>query len=135
MVASGHPVTEAVAVKSGNLSVQNSLFTGYSTAVARTLGSVNEDYNLYFGGGGTVASYLSGTVTSGGHSLVADPLLANPAAGDYHLTYDSPARDHGLNLGVMTDYEGDAWPFGNRPDIGFDELIGYGLVYLPLVVR
>ena len=45
------------------------------------------------------------------------------------------ARDHDLNLGVVADYEGNERPYGNGPDMGFDELVGYAQIYLPLVVR
>jgi predicted outer membrane repeat protein len=135
-VAGGHPVTEAVAVNNGSLTMHNDLLSGYSTAVERTSGNLNEDYNLYFGGGATVGSYLSGTVTSGGNSRVADPLLANAATGDYHLTVASPAVDRGVSVGVAVDYEGDARPYAYRVDIGFDELVGYPIkLNLPVILR
>ena len=134
-VGASQPITEAIRVLAGSLTVRNSLFTGYTTAIKQTGGSADEDYDLYFGGGATPASYLSGTVASGGHSLVADPLLVNAAGGDYHLTYASPARDAGLNLGVETDFDGDPRPYGWAPDIGFDELVGYPLLYLPMLLR
>ena len=116
--------------------MRNNLFTGYPTAVQRNAGAVNEDYNLYFGGGGTVASYLTGTVTSGGHSLVADPLLVDGPDSDFHLTYASPARDRGLNQGVPDDFDGDPRPYGYGVDIGFDEIVGYPLIiHLPAILR
>ncbi|MEP7358897.1 MAG: hypothetical protein ABI847_16730, partial [Anaerolineales bacterium] len=139
--ANGHPAPASIVVLDGSLAAHNSLFSGYAKALQRAgSASVSEDYNLYFGGGGAVSSYFSGTVTSGGHSLVADPLLADPLLadapnGDFRLTYASPARDRGLNQLIPVDHDGDPRPYGVGVDIGYDELTGYPLLYLPLVLR
>ncbi len=37
-----------------------------------------------------------------------DPLLADPAGGDYHLRYGSPAIGMGADLGVTIDLDGNA---------------------------
>jgi hypothetical protein len=57
-----------------------------------------------------------------------DPGFLGVANHDYHLTAASPVRDTGIDVGVTTDFEGDARPFGSRPDIGADEYTPY--VYL-----
>jgi hypothetical protein len=57
------------------------------------------------------------------NSLNVNPLLANPAGGDFHLTFTSPAIDTGTALStVTTDFEGTPRPQGPAYDIGADEL-------------
>ena len=61
------------------------------------------------------------------HSIVATPtqLFVDPAADDYHLRDDSPARDAGLTLADVTvDLEGTPRPGGAASDIGADEIAG-----------
>jgi len=53
----------------------------------------------------------------------ADPLLADPASNDFHLTYDSPSKDSGNNnaLGLIeSDFEGDFHGAGGVVDMGAD---------------
>jgi hypothetical protein len=55
------------------------------------------------------------------HSKIAPPveLFVDPAAADYHLRRDSPARDAGLTLSdVREDLEGTPRPTGSSADIG-----------------
>ncbi len=81
-----------------------------------------------WGGGGHI---VTGTLNYWG-----DPLFV--AAGDYHLTASSPARDTGIDAGVPDDVDGEARPHPDTgiPDLGADE---YHLddirIYLPLVVK
>ena len=59
------------------------------------------------------------------HSIVATPaqLFVDPAADDYHLRDDSPARDAGLTLPEVTaDIEGTPRPGGAASDIGAYEI-------------
>jgi CARDB protein/copper-binding protein NosD len=59
------------------------------------------------------------------HSIVATPaqLFVDPAADDYHLRDDSPARDAGLTLPEVTvDVEGTPRPGGPVSDIGAYEI-------------
>jgi cysteine-rich repeat protein len=103
-------------------------------------GSANTllDWNLWFAPGGAAAARFvwNGTEHVGldayrlatgqdAHSLFADPLLADPAAGDVHLTDGSPAIDAG-DPGFVPDpgeADLDAGPrvLGPRVDIGADE--------------
>jgi parallel beta-helix repeat protein len=50
-----------------------------------------------------------------------DPGFVDVANNDYHLVADSPACNAGTDVGVTADFEGDARPFGDYPDIGADE--------------
>jgi hypothetical protein len=47
-----------------------------------------------------------------------DPGFANAAGHDFHLDVNSRALDQGVQLSVFSDYDGDARPFGCRPDLG-----------------
>jgi hypothetical protein len=53
----------------------------------------------------------------------ADPLFADPAHGDFHLTWDSPCRDRGdiLTVTETTDFEGDPRIVQGIVDMGADE--------------
>ena len=60
----------------------------------------------------------------GGNLIGVDPLLTDPAAGDFHLKAGSPAINAGsLEAPILldTDFEGDARLQGSAPDIGADE--------------
>ncbi len=68
-------------------------------------------------------------------NISADPLFADPAGGDYHLTTGSPAVDAGQNAGApATDIDGEARPVdGNGDgvpvvDLGADEFGGLDAV-------
>ena len=73
-------------------------------------------------------------VTPGVHDISADPLLVDPANGDYHLSNGSPCIDAGDPVNYpATDFEGDPRPIGPAPDIGVDEYrsLGWNLSSLP----
>ena len=60
-------------------------------------------------------------------NIDADPLFADAASGDYHLTDGSPCVDTGTADGAPdTDFEGDARPQGDGYDMGADEFGGGG---------
>jgi Right handed beta helix region len=85
------------------------------------------DYNLYHNGdgnmqcimrwGSTCYTSLASFVSAKGfetHGIEGNPLLANPAGGDFRPTSTSPVIDAGVNVGL---------PFvGSAPDIGAFEL-------------
>lgn len=54
-------------------------------------------------------------------NLHGDPAFVNPAAGDYHLSEASAARDAGVNAGVYHDIDSQLRPMGAGYDIGADE--------------
>jgi hypothetical protein len=70
----------------------------------------DEDYNLYFGG--------QTQFSMGGHSMVQNPLFANPGGGDFHLQPGSPAVNRGVNLGYSQDLDHRPVPLGGAPDLG-----------------
>jgi len=64
-------------------------------------------------------------ISPGPHDISVDPLLFNPANGDFHLSAGSPCIDAGDPANYpTTDFEGDPRPQGLAPDIGADEYIG-----------
>jgi hypothetical protein len=67
----------------------------------------------------------AGPVT-GTNILSVDPLFVNLAAGDVHLTANSPCRDKGIARASLPvfDYEGDPRITGIATDIGADEFDG-----------
>ena len=123
--------------------VRNNLLwaNGQNRALTAGSGSIGNvlDYNLWFSDGATnvtsfvvgatlysgFASYRAGTQQDA-HSLFAPPLLANPAAADFHLATNSPARDAGdpafVPAAGETDLDGQPRRFGGRVDIGADEV-------------
>lgn len=76
-----------------------------------------EDFNLYF----PAAPPADSGLTQGASSAVGDPLFADFAGDNFHLSAASPARNTGANLGITTDFEGDTRPIGGAPDRGYDE--------------
>jgi hypothetical protein len=64
----------------------------------------------------------------GQNSVIADPLLIDPAHGDFHINMNSPAIDAGTNLGLTIDFDGNSVTLPS--DIGayeYDFRIGYSL--------
>lgn len=54
-------------------------------------------------------------------NIDADPLFADPANDDYHLTILSPCIDSGTDAGVYDDINGEIRPYGAGFDMGADE--------------
>ena len=66
-----------------------------------------------------------GTITTGTINIWGDPDFLNPDGGDYHIGAASDAVDAGVDAGIGTDMDGE--PRDASPDIGADELGGWGL--------
>lgn len=76
-----------------------------------------------------VASKSSGSgVLTDNDPLGGDPSFTDPAAGDYHITGDSAAKDGCAGAGLDHDMENDPRPGGLGPDCGADEIMESGLV-------
>src|SRR5260221_13890777 len=104
--AGGHSPTEAIQVASGQLTVRNSLFSRRALAIKRTGGGVNEDYDLFLGGGGAVAGYFNGAITSGGRRLGGKPQFVKPGGDNNQPTFFIPARESARNPGVPAGLHG-----------------------------
>lgn len=75
------------------------------------------------GGQASVFVESGAALTWGAGMIDADPLFADPGNDDFHLTYDSPCKNAGLNHANLPDHdcEGDPRTFEGRADIGADE--------------
>ena len=134
--------------------VENNLFyaTAQNLLLQSDAGNTGNtiDYNLWFADAGAAAARFvwNGTEYAGfaayraatgqdAHSLFADPGLANPGGGDFHLSGSSPAIDAGDPAFVAdpgeTDLDGGARVLGPRVDIGADEAsrCGNGIIEVP----
>jgi hypothetical protein len=65
----------------------------------------------------TLAEYQSKT-GKGDHSKETNPLFADAASYNFHLTSASPAIDASTNVGETIDFEGNPRPFGAGYDMG-----------------
>jgi len=122
--------------------VENNLFyaTAQNLLLQSDAGNTGNtlDYNLWFAdaGAGVVRFVWNGTEYTGfgayrsatmqdGHSVFADPALADPGAGDFHLTVGSAAIDAGDPAFTPdpgeSDLDGGARVLGPRVDMGADE--------------
>ena len=52
------------------------------------------------------------------HSHFGDPLMTDPANGDFTLQFGSRCINRGISVGLYLDYLGLPVPIGHRPDIG-----------------
>ncbi len=116
--ASANISGQAVYVLSGTAALTNTIISSYSVGIENAGGIVSEDYNLFYGNGVDV----SGTVASGGSTLVGDPDFVDPVGGDFHIGFGSAGLDNGLDLGVTVDLDGNLRPSGSGPDRGAYEL-------------
>ncbi len=102
----------------------------------------SEDINIHDNQSGLIIHYtdvevienLGGVVLNSYNNISADPEFANPASGDYGLTFGSPCRNLGTSdTGTypflpVDDIEGDARPQEGCHDMGADE---YAVVIQP----
>lgn len=94
------------------LHITNTIIADYEIGI-NAGGPTTEDYNLYYG---NITNTLG--VTTGPHSLIDDPHFIDTHQDDYHLRWDSPAIDRGVDMGVSTDLDGAPRPEGSGVDIG-----------------
>ncbi|MFQ6100385.1 MAG: right-handed parallel beta-helix repeat-containing protein [Anaerolineae bacterium] len=102
----------------------NNIVVSHDVGITKTAGaSLDVSYTMLWGNG---SDPISGTGV-----ITQAPLFVAPASQDYHILRDSPAVDAGIDVGVLTDVDGD--PRLTAPDVGADEVVRK--VHLPLVMR
>jgi predicted outer membrane repeat protein len=110
----------AIDATNSTVKITDTIITSHTVAISNSDGTVYEDYNLFF----VNVTNTIGSITSGGHSLIGNPNFVDPVNGDYHLRFPSPAIDHGIDVGVYTDLDGNSRPYGAGFDIGAYEFQG-----------
>ena len=101
----------------GILHVSNNIIANQNVGLARTSGTLNEDYNLFHDNDTNHTG-----ITGGTNSLVGDPLFVSADDALYQLLPSSPAVDAGTASAVNVDYNNRPRPQGTAPDMGFDEV-------------
>ena len=130
----------AIYIGAGAVNITNTSIASYSIGISNAVGTVREDYNLFFGS--TITS--AGLIIHGAHSFVNDPRFVDPPADDYHLAAISAAIDRGVDAGVYADLDGNPRPQGAGYDIGAYEssfvttcepITGVDILYAPTTPR
>ena len=119
----------AIEVAAGSAVITNTIIAGHVIGVSNSGGSVQQDFNLFFGNG----SDTQGGVSGGANSFTGDPMFVDPSGNDYHLGAGSAAINTGTDAGVTTDIDGDARPLNLGYEIGFDEKNLPFSAYLPVM--
>lgn len=112
-----------------NLTIKNNIIhTATNELIRITNGSeagIDINYNSYYPDGaaqfdwlGTDYTFANWLTNSGqdANSLIADPLMTDPAGGDFTLSYASPCINKGTAVGLTEDYLG--IKIRHAPDIG-----------------
>jgi len=108
---------EITAIQSNDVNVLNNIIYTSSGKPGNTISNssnVTYDYNLVYN--------TTKFTTHSTHNLIGqDPLLVNPAAGDFSLQANSPALDQGITELTTEDYFGLSRPQGRGIDLGATE--------------
>jgi len=101
------------------VTARNNIFYGDGSCNGVDDDGANEadlNYNCYYNN----ATDVAGSSSVGGNGLAnTDPLMVDPANGNYRLQALSPCRDNGdATLGLTSDITGRLVPLGSAPDIG-----------------
>jgi len=115
------------------LEIANTIFWGNTAIEDGPEMYINYDTELSIhhsdvqGGQSSIFVGSSCTFTWGGGMIDADPLFADLDGDDFHLTWNSPCRNAGINSAVTapTDFEGDPRIAIGRVDMGADEFYSH----------
>lgn len=81
-----------------------------------TYSGVTINHNLAYRGSGRVVDKIVAGVTTSNNIELTDPKMVNPAGFDFRLQSTSPSINAGVNVGLTTDFSGNA--IVGLPDIG-----------------
>ncbi len=109
-----------------NYAIANNIITGWTQGMDDNFNlSTYEILNNNCLNGNTLNYYDNGTNNLvnkvGAQSITSDPLFTNPGAGDFTLQAGSPCTNAGVDVGLTSDYAGNA--VGSPPDIGAYEKV------------
>jgi peptidoglycan hydrolase-like protein with peptidoglycan-binding domain len=108
-----------------NVRVRNNIVQGFgaegpvciASPSGHTLSSLSVENNLFYGNSySSVYYYTTPSSQVVQNNLSSDPLFVNSSGGDFHLQSTSPAINKGINVGITSDYAGNA--ITGTPDIG-----------------
>lgn len=115
------PSAGGICCVSSSPALSNNIVASNSSGIYRSGGTPTLRSNCVYGN----TSYNYSGLTAGTGDIAADPLFANAAGGDYHLTPASPCINAGWNgassLGLV-DMDGEPRVQNSVVDIGVDEL-------------
>ena len=105
----------------------NSIFDGYAIAV--TFGpkqaSASVD-GVLWSNVLTPTGFVTITVN---HAYTGSAGFVDRAAGNFHLTLGSDARERAIATDIGTDFDGESRPFSNASDLGYDEYFSPPIVF------
>ena len=120
----GRQGTGLVVLNPLTATLANNIVVSHNVGITKTAGATLAVSNTLLWGNGSDPISGTGVITSA-------PLFVEPSSQDYHILWNSPAVDAGIELAVSRDVDGD--PRLSFPDVGADEVVLK--VYLPLVLR
>jgi len=103
-----------------NIISENDRFGIYASAGDGGVSQETNDHNCVYNS--AVANFQGSN--QGNYDLTANPLMTDPAKGDFSLQSFSPCIDAGTNVGLTQDYYGRLVPNGVSYDIGACEYYG-----------
>lgn len=111
-----------------NVLIANNTITGNYSGAANGVGAIyigsgsaTVRNNILWDNHGTELVHGGGSITESNNLINTNPLFLNASGDDYHLTSGSPAINHGTDVGVTTDLDGNARV--GLPDAGAYEFV------------
>ena len=107
----------------GDVTITNSIVAGQKTGIQVASGDVTIDRMLWGDGAWANDTDWSGSGVVTSNEIWGDPRFASTGGEGYHIDGSSPARDAGIDVGVVVDMDGEARPNPDTgvPDLGADE--------------